>query len=203
MFLSSFILSFPYIENYRTKLDRGYGSITMSTEFLEKIACPLKLAFFCCSILLFCGCSEQSSSEPPKDEKYKIPDGLSTVSTYAEALEVAGETQKKVMVLFTKVDFRRNCKLMVSKIIHTPEFALWAKENVVFLAYDHSYRAEVTSEGVEVARKLKRNSYPVSIFVNSNGEILGRMNYRPGDPEVWIAAANEILNKKASKASSD
>ena len=38
------------------------------------------------------------------------------------------------------------------------------------------------------------SSYPTALFINADGEVIGKLGYLPGGAENWIHLANGILN---------
>jgi protein disulfide-isomerase len=95
------------------------------------------------------------------------------------------------------------------EVLKTPEFAKWAKDNVVLVELDFPRRAqqspELVKQNMELQQALGVRGYPTVWFVNAskkdgktNLEQIGSTGYVAGGPAVWLDGANKILANKKS-----
>jgi protein disulfide-isomerase len=90
-----------------------------------------------------------------------------------------------------------------------PEFAKWAKDNVVLVELDFPRKTpmkpELQKQNFELKQLFAVQGYPTIWLANVtqkdgkvNFEQLGKTGYVAGGPEAWIAGANQILANKKS-----
>lgn len=125
----------------------------------------------------------------------------------SKALEVSNKTKKPLMLFFTGSDWCGWCIRLQKEVLKTPEFAVWAKENVVLVELDYPTRivqtAEIKKQNEELQQIFGIQGFPTIILVNGttkdgkvNFEGLGSTGYVAGGPTAWLAVANEFLRKK-------
>ena len=127
--------------------------------------------------------------------------------TWHTNLEKAVEVSKKPLLLFfTGSDWCGWCIRLQKEVLKTPEFATWAKENVVLVELDFPRRSPMTPEmqkqNMEMAQFFQVQGYPTVWFTKAtkkdgklNFEKLGSTGYVAGGPTPWLAGANKILGK--------
>jgi thioredoxin-related protein len=103
-------------------------------------------------------------------------------TNFEQASQLAMKTKKPLLMFFTGSDWCGWCIRLQNEVLRKPEFAAWAKENVVL---------------------LEVRGYPTIWFANpskkdgkTNLEKLGSTGYVAGGPEKWLEGANQILKKK-------
>ena len=110
-------------------------------------------------------------------------------------------------MFFTGSDWCGWCIRLQNEVLKKPEFAAWAKENVVLLELDYPRRTpqlpEIQKQNMELQQMFEVRGYPTIWFSNpskkdgqTNLEKLGSTGYVAGGPEKWLETANQILNKK-------
>lgn len=123
-----------------------------------------------------------------------------------KALEISNETKKPLLLFFTGSDWCGWCIRLQKEVLKTPEFAVWAKENVVLVELDYPRRAvqtpEIKKQNNELQQIFGIQGFPTIILVNGtskdgkvNFEGLGSTGYVAGGPAAWIDVANEFLKK--------
>ena len=63
-----------------------------------------------------------------------------------KALEVSNKTKKPLLLFFTGSDWCGWCIRLQKEVLKTPEFAKWAKENVVLVELDYPRRTPQSAE---------------------------------------------------------
>ncbi|MSP85150.1 MAG: thioredoxin family protein [Flavobacteriaceae bacterium] len=124
-----------------------------------------------------------------------------------KAMEISKKTKKPLLLFFTGSDWCGWCIRLQTEVFKKPEFATWAKDNVVLLELDFPRRtalsAELTAQNNELQQFFAVQGYPTVWFVNAskvdgktNFDKLGSTGYLAGGPKVWVDSANGILKKK-------
>lgn len=126
-----------------------------------------------------------------------------------KAMEISKKSKKPIMLFFTGSDWCGWCIRLQKEVLKTPEFAKWAKDNVVLVELDFPRRTpqlpEIQKQNMELQQALGVRGYPTVWFVNAtkkdgkiNLEQLGSTGYVAGGPTPWLEGANKILAPKKS-----
>jgi protein disulfide-isomerase len=125
-----------------------------------------------------------------------------------KATEISKKTKKPLLLFFTGSDWCGWCIRLQKEVLKTPEFAKWAKDNVVLVELDFPRRTpqspEIVKQNAELQQTFGVRGYPTVWLVNSikkdgktSLEQLGSTGYVAGGPSAWLAVADKILaNKK-------
>ena len=124
-----------------------------------------------------------------------------------EAIAIGNKEKKPMLLFFTGSDWCGWCVRLQNEVLKTPEFAKWAKENVILVELDYPRRTPQTDElkkqNSELQQAFQIQGYPTISFANGsskdgkvNFEGLGNTGYVAGGPMAWISIANEILKVK-------
>ena len=125
-----------------------------------------------------------------------------------KAIEISVKTQKPMLLFFTGSDWCGWCKRLVKEVYDKPEFAKWAKNNVVLVEIDFPRRSKLSEETQKQNRELQQmfgvRGYPTIWFVKPetknqasvNLSQLGSTGYVAGGPTKWIESAEKILSNK-------
>lgn len=124
-----------------------------------------------------------------------------------KAIAISETTKKPLLLFFTGSDWCGWCIRLQKEVLKTPEFANWAKDNVVLVELDFPRRTpqlpEIQKQNMELQQFFGIQGYPTVWFVNAsvkegktNFEKLGSTGYVAGGPAVWIAGADGIIKKK-------
>ena len=123
------------------------------------------------------------------------------------ATKVSLKTKKPFMLFFTGSDWCGWCIRLQKEVFKTPEFATWAKDNVVLVELDFPRRTpqadKIKMQNSEMQQLFQVQGYPTVWFVNptkvkekTNLDKLGSTGYVAGGPTAWIATAEPFLAKK-------
>ncbi|MFV5687079.1 thioredoxin family protein [Flavobacterium sp. ZT3R25] len=124
-----------------------------------------------------------------------------------KAMEVSNKTKKPMLLFFTGSDWCGWCIRLQKEVLKTPEFAAWAKDNVVLVELDYPRRTpqtpEIKTQNNELQQAFSIQGFPTIYFANGtnkdgkvNFEGLGHTGYVAGGPTAWLAVADGILKKK-------
>lgn len=128
-------------------------------------------------------------------------------TSFEQASQVAMKTNKPLLMFFTGSDWCGWCIRLQNEVLKKPEFATWAKENVVLLELDFPRRSpqlpEIQKQNMELQQIFEVRGYP-TIWIakpskkdgKTNLEKLGSTGYVAGGPAKWLESANQILAKK-------
>jgi protein disulfide-isomerase len=124
-----------------------------------------------------------------------------------KAMEISNKTKKPLMLFFTGSDWCGWCIRLQKEVLKTPEFAAWAKENVVLVELDYPRRTpqtpEIQAQNSGLQQAFGIQGFPTVCFANGtnkegkiNFEGLGQTGYVAGGPTAWLAVADGLLKKK-------
>ncbi len=123
-----------------------------------------------------------------------------------KATALANKQKKPLLLFFTGSDWCGWCIRLQKEVLKTPEFAAWAKDNVILVELDFPRRSPMTPElqaqNMEMQKNFEVRGYPTVWFANAakkDGKIsiekLGSTGYVAGGPSKWLEGANKILGK--------
>jgi len=126
-----------------------------------------------------------------------------------KALEISKKSKKPLFLFFTGSDWCGWCIRLQKEVFKTPEFAKWAKANVVLVELDFPrstpQQPEIKKQNAELQQTFQVQGYPTVWFVSGskkagkiNLEKIGSTGYLAGGPSAWLAAADKILANKKS-----
>ncbi len=122
------------------------------------------------------------------------------LTSWDEAAKQSKKSGKPILIDFTGSDWCGWCIKLKKEVFDTPEFAAWAKKNVVLLEIDFPQNkpqsAELKKQNEALSEKYGIEGYPTILFVNAKGEKLGQYGYDKGGPSVWTKNAEKMLKKK-------
>jgi protein disulfide-isomerase len=83
-----------------------------------------------------------------------------------------------------------------AEVFSQPEFAEYAKDNLVLLRVDfpRSQRlpAEVRQQNQALAGKYGINGFPTIVVLNGDGKPVGALGYVPGGPNAFISQLKKL-----------
>jgi len=124
-----------------------------------------------------------------------------------KAISVSNKTKKPMLLFFTGSDWCGWCIRLQKEVLKTPEFAKWAKANVVLVELDYPRRTPQTDAIKNQNNNLQQTfgiqGFPTVHFATvkvKSGKpsytSLGNTGYVAGGPKAWLAVADEILKTK-------
>ncbi len=122
-----------------------------------------------------------------------------TTGAWDEAVQLASESGKPMMLFFTGSDWCPWCVRLAEEILDTHEFADWAGDHVVSVEVDFPRAHPLPGDQRVLNETLKRQhsdyvkSLPTVLFTDSSGVVLGQLGYEPGGPAGWIQKASAIV----------
>ncbi len=125
---------------------------------------------------------------------------LEWMTDLPKAQAKAKEEKKLVMMDFTGSDWCGWCIKLDKEVFSTPEFAEYAKQNLVLVEVDFPNKKKQSPElkkaNAALQKKYKIEGYPTIIVLNSEGKQVGKLGYLKGGPKAFTAEL-EKLRKKA------
>jgi protein disulfide-isomerase len=125
---------------------------------------------------------------------------LEWMTDLPKAQAKAKEEKKMVMMDFTGSDWCGWCIKLDKEVFSTPEFAEYAKKNLVLVEVDFPNKkkqsAELKKANDALQKKYKIEGYPTIIVLNGEGKNIGELGYMKGGPKAFTAEL-EKLRKKA------
>ncbi|RZJ66710.1 MAG: thioredoxin family protein [Flavobacterium sp.] len=124
-----------------------------------------------------------------------------------KAVKLSEKSKKPLLMFFTGSDWCGWCIRLQKEVLKTPEFAKWAKDNVILVELDFPRRTpqsdEVKKQNFELQQFFGIKGYPTVWFANATADKAGKVSftqlgstgYVAGGPTVWLDGANKIIKK--------
>ncbi len=108
----------------------------------------------------------------------------------------AKKEKKLVLMDFTGSDWCGWCIRLHKEVFSTPEFAKYAKDNLVLVEVDFprkkSQSAELKKANHALQSKYGIEGYPTIIVLNGDGQKVGQLGYMKGGPKAFIAELDKL-----------
>lgn len=123
-----------------------------------------------------------------------------------QALEIAFNEDKNVLLFFTGSDWCGWCKRLQSEVFKTPDFEEWSQK-VVLVELDYPKRTpqdqNIRAQNAQLQGMFQVRGYPTVHIVSpekmengrTNLKSLGKTGYVRGGASAWLNVANNIVNK--------
>lgn len=112
------------------------------------------------------------------------------------AIAQAKKEKKLVFMDFTGSDWCGWCIKLHKEVFSTPEFAEYAKKNLVLVEVDFPNKKKQTTElkaaNQALQQKYKVQGYPTIIVLDGEGKKVGQLGYMPGGPKAFTAALDKL-----------
>lgn len=109
-----------------------------------------------------------------------------------------------VLINFTGSDWCGWCIKLKSEVFNTAEFAAFAERHLMLVEVDFPRRTPISAQQRNINRALANKynvqGYPTLVLLNSKGNEIGRLGYRPGGPEAFIKAVRQHAGLPANDA---
>ena len=117
-----------------------------------------------------------------------------------KAQQKAQTEKKMVMLNFTGSDWCGWCKKLKAEVFSTPDFADYAKTNLVLVEVDFPRNKPQTAAQVKANRDLQAKyairGYPTIIVLNSQGAKVAELGYQAGGPKPFLAKLDSAKKQK-------
>ena len=124
---------------------------------------------------------------------------LAWTTDLPKAVEKAKSENKLVLMDFTGSDWCGWCIKLNKEVFSTPEFAEYAKKNLVPVEIDFPTKkaqsAELKKANKDLQKQYGIQGYPTIIVLNSEGKKVGELGYMAGGPKTFIAKLDELKKK--------
>ena len=121
---------------------------------------------------------------------------LQWLTDVPKAVQQAKAENKLVLLDFTGSDWCGWCIKLNKEVFSQPEFADYAKKNLVLVEVDFPRRKEQSAElkkaNQALQEKYKIEGYPTLILLNTEGKQVGQMGYQPGGPKPFVADLDKV-----------
>jgi protein disulfide-isomerase len=117
---------------------------------------------------------------------------LNWLTDLPKAQKQAKEEKKLVFIDFTGSDWCGWCMKLKKEVFDTPEFAEYAKKNLVLVEVDFPRRKKQSDDlkkaNEQLQEKYRANGFPTLVVLNGDGkEVWRQVGYMPGGHSAWIA----------------
>jgi thioredoxin-related protein len=125
---------------------------------------------------------------------------LNWMTDLPKAQAQAKKENKLVMLDFTGSDWCGWCIKLNKEVFSKPEFAAYAKTNLVLVEVDFP-RSKPQSAALKKANealgeKYGIEGYPTIIVLNGEGKKVGKLGYMPGGPKAFTTELDKLKSKK-------
>ena len=139
--------------------------------------------------------SAMAGDETDQNEKKYAP----WVISYSEAVEQSKETGRPIMLFFSGSDWCNWCSRLTEEVFVSHEFARWSTDHVIKVEVDFPQGYELPAEIQIQNENLKARfgqhiqTYPTVLFINADGDLLGKTGYLSGGAPNWVQSAKQLF----------
>jgi len=114
--------------------------------------------------------------------------------------QAKAKTEKRMVLLdFTGSDWCIWCVRLKEEIFSKPEFAEYAKKNLVLAEVDFPRKKQISEQQKKANRALADKygikGYPTLIILDGDGKKAGELGYMRGGPKPFIAELEKLKSK--------
>ena len=124
---------------------------------------------------------------------------LQWLTDLPKAQAQAKEEKKMVLLDFTGSDWCGWCIKLHNEVFSKPEFAEYARKNLVLVEVDFPRKKKLGAEQKKaneaLQQKYKIEGYPTIIVLNGEGKKIGELGYMPGGPKAFLAELEKVKGK--------
>jgi protein disulfide-isomerase len=125
---------------------------------------------------------------------------LTWLTDLPKAQAQAKAEKKLVLMNFTGSDWCPWCWKLRDEIFKTPEFAAYAKKNLVLVELDFPRKKELPADQAKankaLAAKFEVKGYPTVVVLDGAGTKVGDLGYMKGGPKPFIEKVNSFRTAK-------
>jgi len=120
--------------------------------------------------------------------------------TYAEALAIASDENKPLIVVFSGSDWCPPCIRLDKKVLKSEEFISFSNENYVLYRADFPKKEanklsdELAADNAKLAERYNpKGHFPMVVVLDNEENILGRTSYKRQKPTAYISLINDFV----------
>jgi protein disulfide-isomerase len=125
--------------------------------------------------------------------------GLEWLTDLPAAQAKAKKENKHVLLDFTGSDWCGWCIKLNKEVFSKPEFAEYAKKNLVLVEVDFPQRKKLSAAQTKANNALQTKydieGFPTLVILDSEGKLAGKMGYVPGGPKPFLAELGKFTKK--------
>ncbi len=149
------------------------------------------------TLALLSGCNKESTTDTNSATNNSAAQAVQAeevmwLTNYDEALALASEKGRRVLINFTGSDWCGWCIRLKDKVFSKPEFQKYAAEKLILLELDFPRRkqlpASLQQQNAKLQEKFGVRGYPTLFLLNPDGKAIGQLGYIPGGPRAFISA---------------
>ena len=118
------------------------------------------------------------------------------LTDFHRAQEEAKAGHKLLLLNFTGSDWCGWCMRLESEVFVKPEFAEYAKQNLVLMTVDFPrakpLSSEVRQQNATLAQKYGIEGFPTIVVLNGDGKMVGLLGYVRGGPSAFIGELKKV-----------
>ena len=118
------------------------------------------------------------------------------LTSYEQAQKEAQSGNKLLLMDFTGSDWCGWCMRLEAEVFSKPEFAEYAKQNLVLMTVDFPRAKplsnEVRRQNRALAEKYGIEGFPTIVVLNGDGKPIGAFGYQPGGPGAFIEELKKL-----------
>lgn len=116
---------------------------------------------------------------------------------YSQALELAEEYKKPILINFTGSDWCIWCKRLSKEVFSEKDFIDYARENLILLKLDFPKSIQQSSEekrqNESLANQFGIQGFPTILILDSKGKEIARTGYQPGGSEQYVKHLRSLI----------
>lgn len=121
---------------------------------------------------------------------------ITWLTDFQRAQEEAKASHKLLLLNFTGSDWCGWCMRLKAEVFSKPEFAEYAKQNLVLVEVDFprakALSSEVRKQNAALAEKYGVDGFPTIVVLTGDGKPVGLLGYMPGGPSAFIAELKKL-----------
>jgi thioredoxin-related protein len=131
-----------------------------------------------------------------------VSNQINWLKDFSEGIRQSQATGKPILILFTGTSWCPACIKLEREVLKKPELAHALSDQFIFVKAEFPRYSEEEIQRSPYKGLLDRyqiNSFPTMVIVNSNGEKLTTLPYKPTGPTFYIQQLREFLNHYAQQ----
>lgn len=153
-----------------------------------------KVSVLLIAILFLFGCADSNKSTAGDKT------GPKWYTNVDEAIKVAQKEDKPILLQFSGSDWCKWCIKLNNEVLHTKEFADYAKGNLVLVNLDFPRSIpqsdEVKAYNQSMAQKYGIRGFPTVLLMDKDGNVVQVTGYQPGGPKAYIQHIKDAYKSK-------